>query len=96
MALDDSLQIKCQYTIRDRDKIPEIERQYQDAMLKLAQPVRCGQKTKNLFTWVIDQLQHSADYHLTERGAYAINICTAAAANKYDHYQIFTLDEVFK
>ena len=96
MALDDSLQIKCGYIIKDKSKIDETERQYHSAMVKLTKPVKCGNRSNNLFTWIIDQINHSADYHYTERGRYAKIICEAAAADKYDHLNTFTLEDIYR
>jgi hypothetical protein len=95
MALDDSLQIKCNYTIKDKSKIDETERQYSSAMLKLTKPVKCGTRQNNLFTWIIDQINHSADYHYTERAQYCIIICQAAAANKYSDFCSTTLEDIY-
>lgn len=85
-ALYHSLNNKIDRVIKDDSKIPAVIKQYEDAAEKLLTPVHCGRKDNNIFTWLIDQLQHSPGVLHTELVQRAILICRYAAENEYQEF----------
>jgi hypothetical protein len=78
---------KEQNVIKSDEKLELARKQYIDASQKIMKPVKCGMISNNLFTWIIDQINHSPNIKYMETAMYAKVICEMAATNKYD---IFT------
>lgn len=82
-----SLVDKEDNVLKDPHKIDLVREQYSDAANKLLKPVKCGMKSKNIFVWIADQINHSPNIRGMEVAQRALAICDAAA---HDRYDIFT------
>ena len=85
-ALSRSLDNKLSTVIKDEAKKPLTIKQYEDAGEKLFNPIVCGKKSNNLFTWIADQLLHSPQVVHTEDVQRALLVCKYAALNEYDKF----------
>jgi len=78
-----SLTDKESGVLKDPKKIELARHKYIDAAEKLLVPVKCGMKTNNLFTWIIDQINHSPNIRDMEVAQHALIICNSAASDRY-------------
>jgi hypothetical protein len=82
LSLDD----KEESVLKDPHKIEAARGQYIDAAEKFMKPVKCGMKSKNIFTWTADQINHSPHIKHMEIAQHALIICAAAANDRYEDF----------
>lgn len=84
-ALTATLGCKLQEHIIGAKKLGPTRNQYNDAMEKLLQPIPIYRYDKNLFVWILDQLEHGGSYSRTAHAYAARSICHSILNRDYDY-----------